>query len=241
MISIQNGHVEEYYLPPLNLGRPRHADVWVPILASCIQHGIVVVPSAGNLPRQQFPYQGWVNPQRFASPHDAIITVGSIDRFGGISAFNLPINGPSADGSFLSGTFSVYALGEDIRTPNLNPADPNLYKLQSGTSLSAPIVAGLAAYYLTLPNTVLPAEAIRVPMAVKDHIVQLAREKSHDRGGAAYNGVRDALCGPINTPKRNRSAAKIMPFNETDAIDPEAAWKEWISMGMDPDEFSAGE
>ncbi|KAL8640248.1 MAG: hypothetical protein Q9228_002806 [Teloschistes exilis] len=168
------------------------------LLASCTQNGIVVVLAAGNGPILESPYQGWISPQRFATPNNAIISVGSIDRFGGKSSFNLPTGGPSADGSLLSGTWSVYALGEDIRIPNINPADPNLYSIQRGTSLSAPMVAGLPAYYLTLPNTVLPAEAIRVPVA-------------------------------------------IVPFNETEAIDPEAACKVWILMGMDPDEFSAGE
>lgn len=212
------------------------------MLASCTLSGISVVIAAGNNePSDPYPYQGYVSPQRFATPQNAIIAVGSTDRNGDKSYFNKPVGGPSADGSFLFGTFSVYAMGENIRGTDINPSTPSQYDTVSGTSYAAPQVAALAAYYLTLPNTVLPFQNGRVPMAVKDHIVKLARDASHDGAGVAYNGVREALCAPINNPKRNRRAAEIVPFNETDAIDPDAAWKEWISMGMDPDEFSAGE
>ncbi|KAL8635658.1 MAG: hypothetical protein Q9228_006873, partial [Teloschistes exilis] len=236
-----NGHVEGFYSSPFNLPRPRHADMWVPVLASCIKSGIVVVISSGNNPHPDEPYQGWISPQRFATPQNALITVGSINQDGTISQWNLPIGGPSADGSLLYGHFSVFAMGSGVRIPDLDPSDPSRYKYVDGTSVSAPQVAGLAAYYLTLPNSVIPFQAIRVPMAVKDHIVRLARDYSHDGAGTAYNSVQEALCGPINNPKRNHRAAGIVPFNETDAIDPEAAWKEWLSMGIGPDEFSTGD
>lgn len=207
--------------------------MWVPVLASCIKSGIIVVLNAGNEPQAGAPYQGWTSPQRFATPQNALITVGSINQDGTISPFNLPIDGPSADGSFLYGHFSVYAIGQGVRVPVVDPSSPNRYAYVDGTSV--------AAYHLRLPNTVIPFQAIRVPMAVKNHIVQLARDNSHDGAGTAYNGVREELCGPINKPKRNRRAAKIAPFNETDVVDPEVAWKEWISIAKDPDEFSAGE
>ncbi|KAI4198895.1 MAG: hypothetical protein LQ350_004960 [Teloschistes chrysophthalmus] len=234
-----NGHVEAYHQPPYNLPRPGGADIWVPMMAQCIQQGVPVVLAAGNtnLIVAEATTQGWLNPQRFATAQNFIINVGFVDGDGNKSPLNLP-TGRGGDGSPLEGTFSVYAMAKDIIIADLNPTDP--YRTRSGTSFAAPQIAALAAYYLTLPNTVLP-ETHLIPMAVKNHITGLARDDSFDGEGVAYNGVREALCAPITNPKRNRRAAEVAPFNETDAVDPEAAWKEWISMGMDPDEFSDGE
>lgn len=95
--------------------------------------GIVVVNSAGNDGHRRWKYIG--------VPADAkgIITVGSVDSFGVGSVFSS--FGPSSDGRVKP---EICALG----TANAYVNASGEYMRGSGTSYSAPVIAGLMACYL---------------------------------------------------------------------------------------------
>ncbi|KAL8735840.1 MAG: hypothetical protein Q9181_002669 [Wetmoreana brouardii] len=209
---INHVNFDEWYKPPYNIPRPSENDMWVPMLGEAWRRGIVVVIAAGNT-NQGAPTQGFGVPLRFGSPNNPLITVGAIDKSGARTAFNLP-PGPGPD-HLLTGDISIWALGKDVRIANNRPGINGLYRNDDGTSFAAPQVAALAAYYLRLPNTVLPAANELVPMAVKRHLLATARDASHDGQGVAHNGVWDALCGPIHSPKRGRRAEKLV-FDDND-------------------------
>lgn len=119
------------------------------------QYGIVFVSSAGNTG------DGTVGFPASLSPQLPIIVVGSTDEDG----IQLPTSsrGPQV---------TVCAPGRVLCADN----KPGVYyQIFSGTSFAAPAFAGLAAYYLSLPDTGpklrnRPTELIS--QAVKDHIVE---------------------------------------------------------------------
>ncbi|KAL8999850.1 MAG: hypothetical protein Q9169_001391 [Polycauliona sp. 2 TL-2023] len=190
-------HFPAYYRPPFNIPAPVYADWWPPLLAEAWRGGIVTVFSAGNLdPTLGIVTQGVLNPSRYTKANNPIVNVGSVDDDGKPSAFNLPAR-PHPAYVFdrdLTGEHTVFAHASEIYTADRQPSPP--YTIKSGTSFACPQVAGLAAYFLGLPNTVQPANA-DVAMAVKRQLVRLARDNSVDAPKLAYNGVWDTPCGAL--------------------------------------------
>lgn len=169
---------------------------------------VVTVFAAGNDPSQNI---GGYSPQRFANPNNPLISVGAVDRQGLYSELVNAKIGPAVGAHGrdlqLKGSHTVYALGDNVDT--MTPGTIIEYRLSSGTSFAAPQVAGLAAYFLTIPG--LRWSPGSVAKLMKDFIVQQKR-RSHLSGGTdgwdiANNAVRGALpciLGTIVRPKPRR-------------------------------------
>ncbi|KAL8772318.1 MAG: hypothetical protein Q9209_002530 [Squamulea sp. 1 TL-2023] len=215
-----NHHVEKYYHPPYNIPKPKDSDWWVPLLAEAWDVGIVTIISGGNL--DVVKTMGETSPQRFGTADNAVINVLGVDKDGDRAGHNLPM-APSQSGrdATLQGHETVFAHAVDVRTADIDPVQTNKYKISTGNSVACPQVAGLAAYFLGLPNTVVPPQK-EIPMAIKKHLMELARDGSHGGKGVAYNGVWEAPCGALSkreTKARNRFDAanevywKLMGFD----------------------------
>ncbi|MBI5059473.1 S8 family peptidase [candidate division KSB1 bacterium] len=96
------------------------------------RHGILVVTSAGNNRAREWFYVGT------PADADSILAVGAVDSFGVLAAFSS--GGPTADGRTKP---DVCAMGLDVFCASAEAVDR--YFFISGTSLSAPIAAGVAA------------------------------------------------------------------------------------------------
>lgn len=180
--------------------------MWPGMLAHAWAAGIVTVGAAGNVDsRNSLREQGNFDPPRFATADNAWITVGSVDGKGNKSPFNV-VPGATSLVNYdqgLVGSMTVYAQGQDIPIAGRN-SDTQYPDPRSGNSWSAAQVAGLAAYFLGHPKSVLPALG-EIALAVKRHMVDLARDNSHDGEGIAYNGVFEDPCGAIGGGVTRRS------------------------------------
>lgn len=92
----------------------------------------------------------------------------------------------------LTGHITTWALGENVATIRTGAANDQ-YDFESGTSFATPQIAGLAAYFLTLPG--LTWLRGQVSQIMKDFIVRNNRHqgKSPDGWGMAYNGVETII------------------------------------------------
>jgi hypothetical protein len=107
-----------------------------------IDAGVAVICAAGN--------QGISVEDISPAGIDDVITVGSIDKYDIPSGFN---NISPSDAGVTTGhglSLDLFAPGEGV----LIPTNPNSYALGSGTSFSAPLVAGIAVEYASLMETV---------------------------------------------------------------------------------------
>ncbi|KAL8802819.1 MAG: hypothetical protein Q9182_003579 [Xanthomendoza sp. 2 TL-2023] len=144
------------------------------------------------------------------------------------------IDAPDAAASVLPGSFSIvpgdvdlngelttYAHAENIVVAGA--AAPNAYDEASGTSYTAPQIAGLAAYLLGLAKLDDPASYGTIPMAVKNYIVATGRDEREDGVSTAYNGVRELICDaalPKTLNKKLHRAAKDTMALDIDVLDP---------------------
>ncbi|KAL8929013.1 MAG: hypothetical protein Q9208_001456 [Pyrenodesmia sp. 3 TL-2023] len=179
--------------------QPESHDFWLPLLVDAWTADIVTVFAAGNRKRSEPDsyHIGTRSPQRFASQSNPIINVGSVNRLGQASGFNALVGaGPYARGRdvLLTGETTVYAMGEKV--VNLVPGTYGDYSdTKSGTSYAAPQIAGLAAYFLTLPGLEEAWRPGHVAQDMKNFIKGHMRlpPRSPDGALVAYNGVEDLI------------------------------------------------
>lgn len=106
---------------------------------SLLDAGVTVVCAAGN--------QGISVEDISPAGLDSVITVGSIDRYDIPSGFN---NISPTDAGIVTGdglSLDIFAPGENVLIAHAGSTE---YKLASGTSLSSPMVAGVAAVIASL-------------------------------------------------------------------------------------------
>ncbi|KAL8897459.1 MAG: hypothetical protein Q9192_002562 [Flavoplaca navasiana] len=172
-------HVPAYHRAPFNIPPPRFADWWPPLLAEARGQDIVTVFPIGNLEDADeetvipVTSQGSEGPMRFCKTNNPCIGVGSVEADGRPSQFNFP-TGSNPEYTYdldLGGEETIFAHGSEI-------------------------IAGLAAYFLSLPNSVQPPRG-EVVMAVKRQLVRPARDNRADAPKLAYNGVWDVPCGAL--------------------------------------------
>ncbi|KAL8992214.1 MAG: hypothetical protein Q9169_007275 [Polycauliona sp. 2 TL-2023] len=154
-----------------SLDRPDQGDSFLPLLVDLWLANIITVFGAGQLPPmiQRRPTGGLSNlgywtPQRFANDKNGLIVVGHVTRGGAHprdarSGTNwirnrdvgpaYPMARDNTDQT-LVGEITLYALGESVDI--IDGSDDRGFKRAAGNILTAPQIAGLAAYYLTLPG-----------------------------------------------------------------------------------------
>lgn len=98
-------------------------------------NGVVCVTAAGNSGHDDDP-----STSHLIAPADAfeVLTVGAVHGLGAIAGFSS--DGPTADGRV-----KPELLARGVGTATIHPDDPDRYVTASGTSLSTPMVAGVAA------------------------------------------------------------------------------------------------
>ncbi len=111
------------------------------------QKGVVVVNSAGN--------EGFSSWRYIIAPADGelVIAVGAVDASGRRAGFSSV--GPTADGRIKP---DVMAMGTGVRLARVSDVNP--YSSGSGTSFSAPMVAGVAALMLSAHPNLTPTQVI---------------------------------------------------------------------------------
>jgi hypothetical protein len=207
-----------------------------------VAKGMCVVNAAGNL---------GPNPSTIGSPADAdsVITVGAVDSLGVIQAFSS--RGPTADGRIKP---EVCARG---RNTYWAQAWTNAYGPANGTSLSTPLVGGLAAL-LKEAHPDWPGETIREALmgtATRTATPDNAYGYGIAQGVAAmtYNSATPsparmtlpfALLAPADSAVVN-SVAPTLRWGASDPADPgdQADYRVIISSSAAftlPDTFSAG-
>ncbi|KAL9035277.1 MAG: hypothetical protein Q9180_004945, partial [Flavoplaca navasiana] len=173
-----NGHVD---YGAWGLDRPNQADFFLPLLVDCWAADIVTV-FGGGVRRSPLVGQttssahrvdnrmGFYSPHRFANERNAIIVVGAVGRLAQRLSTTWVVGSrsewPTAPDQSLTGEYSVYALGVEVDI--IDEFTPGSYIRATGPALAVPQIAGLAAYFLTLPGFVWPAG--QVSKLVKDFI-----------------------------------------------------------------------
>lgn len=143
------------------VNQPRLGDFFLPILADLWTADIVTVFGAG----EDFHHEatvsrhlGYWSPHRFANANNGVIVVGGTTKTGGKtlhSRSNRVVGPGNPYEPTLTGAFTVYACAEGvdiIDTSSPPRGGRREYTKASGNGLVAPQIAGLAAYYLTLPG-----------------------------------------------------------------------------------------
>ena len=214
----RNDHVDHSNSHGLRI--PTLPDQWVPLLLAAWDNDIVTVCAGPNHGERL----GDKNPQRFGRADNPLITVGSLESDGTVSAWN-GIEGPATSGSETGnpnfrGHIDIYAIGEDLALPFSNTylisasatrAAANSWEHDvAGASFSAAQIAALSSYFASSPQfaTIPPGN---VAMDRKTQIVKLSRtDPTYDSQRAASNGVREVYCdasingdlNAISTPPR---------------------------------------
>ncbi len=119
--------------------------------AEAIRHGILVVNAMGN-------EGGFLKPWKFMiapADGDSVLSVGAVMADGGRSPFSS--FGPTFDGRMKP---EVSALGSGTAIVVSPRSETNPYGANSGTSFSAPIVAGICALLLEARPSLTPIEII---------------------------------------------------------------------------------
>ncbi|KAL8693261.1 MAG: hypothetical protein Q9224_003786 [Gallowayella concinna] len=176
---------------------PERFDVFLPLLESCWMADIVTVFAVGSIREEDNEDKniGHISPQRYANPNNPMIVVGAVDRDGLPSVSNRrvgPTGGAYGRDIGLTGQITVYALGEGVDIIQVGTESAVMQAV--GTSFAAPQVAGLAAYYFSVPGHMW--QRGQVAMQMKNLIFNTRR------GGQAHPNCpdgRDIAFNSVNT------------------------------------------
>lgn len=140
-----------------------------------VKKGIVVVSSAGNERNNSWKYV--IAP----ADGDSVIAAGAVDQNKTVTYFSS--SGPTADGRVKP---DVMAMGQDVYSINVpihTDSTSDRYTYISGTSASAPIVAGACALILT-------AHPDLTPMQVREALIQTANRADRPDNDYGYGLVQ---------------------------------------------------
>ncbi|CAO1599014.1 hypothetical protein XANCAGTX0491_002759 [Xanthoria calcicola] len=194
--------------------QPRQGDFFLPILADLWTADIVTVFGAGAdfdiIPTTR-RHLGYWSPQRFDNAHNGLIIVGGTTVTGGkilLGRSNRVVGPGNALEPTLPGAFTVFVCAEAVDI--IDTSDPpgggrGEYMKASSNALVAPQIAGLAAYYLTLPGRDYSQMGPgRVAAGVKYFLSVTRRQtpRSPDAHDFANNGASDFL-SRCNRPRSN--------------------------------------
>jgi subtilisin family serine protease len=196
------------------------------LLNECWRRDIVTVVAAGNNGEiEDFDLSQDI-PACLGRSDNPLITVGSVDIYGNEAPHSTKDKGRG-------GSITTYAQGVAVRCANNSNEG---FQSGDGTSLAAPQVAGLAAYFLSLPAAELPVslnlgdgrmlpidlhERGKVSQNVKNYIASMsyARSKEPKAPKVAYNGAQET-CEIAARKKAKRNIAKIQREEENYGLTP---------------------
>ena len=140
-------------------------------------HGVLLVSASGN--------NGWTTPH-YPAAYDSVISVGSVDRDGAISAR-----------STHNDSVLLTAPGVEVRSTSKTGS----YWLYSGTSFSAPQVAGAAAVALSIDGTLTPADLRQLLAGTAADRGDPGRDEYYGCGILNVEAAVTALAGPYEPPE----------------------------------------
>jgi subtilisin family serine protease len=159
------------------------------LLRKCWNSEIVTVVAAGNDGRNEGVLNDNV-PTALGNVSNELITVGGINLDG-----SLWPETTIDDGS--GGSMTVSLVASDVLCAASEGTDRT--DTRHGTSFAAPQVAGLAAYFMSLPSLQGTLRPPKTPLKVKNYIVNAAFKRGKAGAAernplAAYNLAEDAVC-----------------------------------------------
>ncbi len=187
--AIENGA----HIINLSVGFQKESKVMQKALQAAVDSGVIVVSAAGNS-GQQLSNNYFITPAGYAYSQRGHISVGSTNESGALSAFS----------NFGAGWVEIAAPGTNIMGAVLN----NKYETKSGTSASAPLIAGAAALLVHQKiNTGQGYTAGDIEDFLLENSIKDAKLTSQILKGHRLNlkNLHDALVaqGPITEPELN--------------------------------------
>ncbi len=157
-----------------------------------VKKGIIVVTSAGN--ERQDPWKYIIAP----ADGDSVIAVGAVDQNSDIAYFSS--SGPTADGRIKPDVVAMGVQDYSVNVPLDTTSISDRYTYISGTSASAPIIAGICALILC-------AHPELSPIQVREALVRTATQADQPDNDYGY-GIVQALKAvyyhgdPMGVPSR---------------------------------------
>lgn len=152
------------------------SDMLRELLKDCWKADIVTVTAAGNYGKSSDFDLSESFPQNLATATNPLIVVGACDadgnRWEGTTLETSPLVRPL---SGLPGEISTWLDGDNVRCASKGGG----YEIDSGTSLAAPQISGLIAYYFSLPQAQLvplQGDTLGPNLHQKGRVAQLAKD-----------------------------------------------------------------
>lgn len=191
-------------------------DKWLEMIEELLDLDVAFITAAGNSNERKFAeaHLGFNSyPQISAKKHPEIMVVGATDMDGYATPWT-----QMDDDVAVSAPGMVYGVGAHRGLPCSSGGDTGIDYVE-GTSFSAPTVAGLAAYFMSISSDLSPDDPEnkgKIAMKVKEKIQNMAYRRtvrnSRDKGPLAiWNGQRSPL-------KITPSASSAQP-KATTAVD----------------------
>lgn len=177
------------------------------LLESCWIHDIITVIAAGNGANRDDSLDE-ATPQNHGTTNNGLITVGAVTKEGVLMPITTFDKGEG-------GSMTVYAVGEEVVAATHQNNDDT--QSGTGTSFAAPAIAGLAAYFASLPSLSGRWTTRSVSTQMKEYIVNHAYVRSNNPVPSlhsnypppapesmivGYNRAPDGLCAARTPDKR---------------------------------------